>query len=238
MVILGLGMISSSREGEPPIPDAPADVKVPVRKHAGTEVTGAAALGLPRVAPLVYGASVKPLHPRLPSLDEPLEFLCACHRRVEERLLALERAVAAFGAPGHPDWAEAVEAVQGAARHFEESGRRHHEDESASLFPRLLAADPEMAAVIAELEAGHEEMDALHRELCRLALALVDPDETPLAVAALPALVESLCGAYRPHIRTEEERVFPRAREVLGDEAWRAISEEMRDRRQPQGPQK
>jgi hemerythrin-like domain-containing protein len=238
MVILGLGMISSNREGEPPISDAYADVKVPRRyaaeslKHAGD------VLGLPRGEPLVYGASVKPLHPRLPSLDDPLEFLRACHRRVEERLLSLERAVAAFGAPGHPDWAEGVEAVQAAARHFEESGRRHHDDETASLFPRLVAADSEMAAVVAELEAEHQEMDALHRELRRLALALVDPDETPLAVAALPALVESLCGAYRPHIRTEEERVFVRAREVLGAEAWREISEEMRDRRQPQGPQK
>jgi hemerythrin-like domain-containing protein len=173
-----------------------------------------------------------PLTTRVPTLDEPLAFLRACHRRIEERIQILERAVAAFAEPGHPQWLEAMDAVQMAFAYFEESGRRHAEDEERSLFPRLRRVDG-CGDVLDALERDHREEDALRHELGAIARGLREPNETPVAVARLPEIVAAFGRHFRAHIRTEEEQVLPRAERLLSAEDLAAIAAEMRERRGP-----
>jgi hemerythrin-like domain-containing protein len=147
-----------------------------------------------------------------PTFDDPVGVLGACHRRIEDRLATLERALAALPAP------EARAALADVMRYFDGAGVRHTEDEEQSVFPRL-----ERTPLLADLEADHRAAEAIY--LSFRMLATQDPPPPEIATHA-----EALCRAYRAHIQREEAQLFPLAR-ALAPEELRAIGIEMRLRR-------
>ncbi|MFN7923834.1 MAG: hemerythrin domain-containing protein [Bryobacteraceae bacterium] len=162
------------------------------------------------------------------SAHDPLEHLTACHRRVEQRLETLARAIGVL--PGQR--AESLAAIDAALAFFATNGVRHTEDEEMSLFPRLL---PKLTAseraVIELLEQEHGEAGLLHSELERLAVRLHDggPDET--AIEAFEACVGRLASLYGRHIAVEDTQVAGFARSRLTAVELTEISTEMKRRR-------
>jgi hypothetical protein len=67
------------------------------------------------------------------TLDQPLEHLTACHRRIEQRLDTLERVVPFLRTRRD----EALQAIRNAFAFLDGSGVRHTQDEEGSIFPRL-----------------------------------------------------------------------------------------------------
>jgi iron-sulfur cluster repair protein YtfE (RIC family) len=174
---------------------------------------------------------MKPLLPRLPSPDEPLAFLMACHRRMEERIASLFRVVDALRQPSPSRFAEAVEALESAAAYFQESAPRHAQDEEHSLFPRILARDPGLQALIEPLVDEHSSLERLHGELREIASVIAGPNDPSLAMAELARVARAFADAYAPHIRCEDERLFPRAAALLLPEDLAAIAAEIQARR-------
>ena len=165
----------------------------------------------------------------LPSFDEPLEMLAACHERIEAQLATLERLAPHLQRKGCD--AEARAAAQSALRYFDTAGALHHQDEDHDLFPlvRVLAAaqgHAALAAAIDELEREHVTMDSQWRRLREHLLAVAAGD------AALDAdEVGRFAWLYRRHMDRESVAVLPFARKALDAGQRAALGERMAARR-------
>jgi pyridoxamine 5'-phosphate oxidase len=165
----------------------------------------------------------------LPSFDEPLEMLGACHERIEEQLATLERLVEHLAANGCDS--NARSAAEAVLRYFDTSGALHHKDEDEDLFPllRIRAAGQgrvEIAAAIDELEREHETMDSQWKRLRQRLLAITGGD------ARLDAEeVTRFAWLYRRHMDRESAAVLPFAREALDEAQRAALGERMAARR-------
>ena len=164
------------------------------------------------------------------TLDEPLDHLLACHRRIEERLDVLERAAARL--EDHRE--EAPRVIDDCFRFFDSNGAWHTADEEDSLFPRLRRkVDQPVARFLDDLEAEHRRVERVGRGVRDLRGALPDPGARDFAAAAarLRSEVERLCRLYRLHIAAEDARLIGLGREALDGEELAAMSREMKARR-------
>lgn len=160
--------------------------------------------------------------PKPSTLDQPLDHLMACHRRIEQRLAAMERAAAGFDTRRE----EAIEAFASAFRFLDSSGVLHTADEEESLFPRLSPLlGPEGQTYLADLERDHATAHALYQQL---KAALADANPTRGAVEPLAARLVSL---YRRHIASEDDVLQTYAVRHLAPEQLQAIALEMKRRR-------
>lgn len=152
------------------------------------------------------------------TLDQPVEHLRACHRRIEQRLEALERAAAGIGT--QPDEARAV--IAKSLRFLETNGTWHTEDEEQSLFPRLLAKiEPGDREFLRQLAEQHEKVEAL---VARLRETRLDDPEFSGAAA-------DVAHAYREHIAFEEARLLDVAGAALSPAEIAEVAAEMKARR-------
>ena len=127
----------------------------------------------------------------------------------------------------HGNDAAVREAASKVIRYFETAGRHHHQDEEQDLFPLLITrADAAQRALIGNLTAQHEDLDAAWRVLKPLLETLA---EGGTVSEALP--VERFAALYRAHINEENARLLPLARTVLSVEELRALGESMARRR-------
>jgi len=154
------------------------------------------------------------------TLDSPLDHLMACHRRIEERLATLERAVAALSEKRD----EALAAIHAAFRFMDSNGVIHTQDEEESIFPRLGSS-----ALIETLEAEHREAERIDADL-RAAVTRVESDGGA-AIDDCRASVAALCAIYRRHIEQEDTQFVPAARAALSPDSLAEISREMKKRR-------
>ncbi|MEP7364946.1 MAG: hemerythrin domain-containing protein [Acidobacteriota bacterium] len=163
------------------------------------------------------------------TLDQPLDHLSACHRRIEQRLDTLERVVPVLWERRE----EALQALHNAFAFLDGNGVLHTEDEEASLFPRL---QPKLqagqAAFVASLEADHQ---AAHKLYAALRDVVAKIEAAPLFDASLAAeyetLVSRFCALYRRHIQAEDSQLIDISRALLTDEELAQISSEMKARR-------
>jgi hemerythrin-like domain-containing protein len=166
--------------------------------------------------------------PSLPSFDEPLEQLVACHQRIEAQLCTLEGLVDYLAAKGCDSNASST--ADSVLRYFDTSGALHHKDEDEDLFPLLRAraarqGRAEIAAAIEELEREHETMDAQWKRMRQRLLAVKDN-------ARLDAEeVTRFAWLYRRHMDRESAAVLPFARETLDDTERAALGKRMAARR-------
>ena len=133
-------------------------------------------------------------------------------------------------------------AVELACAHFATPGVKHTEDEEVSLFPRLRErgglAGQEALAAMQELEAQHRRAEEIHAEFDGLVAGFPrDGSAEAKDLDRFGELVAQLTSLYRPHIRIENELVFPVAAKVLSSEEIQALGQEMRARRQHLLPQ-
>jgi hemerythrin-like domain-containing protein len=136
-----------------------------------------------------------------------------------------------------PSLPYAFAAADAAVAHFATPGVKHTEDEELSLFPRLRefggAGGEEVLAAVREMEAQHRRAEVIHAEFESLVASM--PREGSDGAGHLQRfreLVVALTALYRPHIRVENEVVFPVAARVLPAAEIQALGEEMRARRQ------
>ncbi len=163
--------------------------------------------------------------------DDPIGMLTDCHRRIKWFTSVL--AQVAVRAQGRALTCEERTAVEGALHYFRESGPRHNHDEEDSVFPRLrLLGSATLQAEIERLEGEHAEADALHLEVVRLYAKWGADHGLPQdEEARLLATTQRLQQLYEAHIRVEEERVFPRATQVLDAATMATIGQEFKKRR-------
>lgn len=172
-----------------------------------------------------------------PGPDDPLGQLTACHRKLEARLEALGEVakVLAAGVPAERRQAT-VEAIGAAIAHFDGPGAWHLADEDASLYPRLLAADPAAQAALDALKPDHEAIEAGWADIKPALEALRDAvaagEPTPRNwLHRLEVQLPGYLALYRRHHAAEETTIMPRVRAVLDAAALAAIGAEMAARR-------
>lgn len=76
----------------------------------------------------------------------------------------------------------------------------HHRAEDATLFDVVLAAEPDLAPVVADLKRDHSMLDHLLGELQRAALSGADRDELVRHLDGIEAVMET-------HFRFEEKKI-------------------------------
>jgi hemerythrin-like domain-containing protein len=162
--------------------------------------------------------------------DDPVELWLACHERVRRFCRLLQRLPAHLEQHGAD--AEAQDAARSVRRYFNEAAPRHHADEEADLFPRLLRRAPAaradaLRATLAALEGEHATNDARWRRLDATLAGIETGTAVPLDAAALEEFVTT----YQAHIGVEESVVLAALREWLDEADWRAIGAAMAQRR-------
>ncbi|HEY5239992.1 MAG TPA: hemerythrin domain-containing protein [Polyangiaceae bacterium] len=145
--------------------------------------------------------------------DDPVERLGNTHRRMEQELAALEVAARAGDRQG----------LDLGLDFFASAAKRHHEDEEASLFPRL-RGNAELAPLLDALAAEHREHDAARRQIEELVRGNAGP-------GVIAAGVARFVGALRAHIEREDRELLPAAERVLDPETRELVASEMRERR-------
>lgn len=159
----------------------------------------------------------------LPSFDDPVELLLACHDNVRRFTRLLEQ-LASRPMPERTDEAGRRAAAQ-VLNYFDRAAPHHHADEEEDLFPRLRAlGDPALTGEIDRLEAEHRHMGEVWRELRRELLAL--SEGRPAGLDAAPAFAV----AYREHAAFEDAFIYPAAQALDAAELDR-MGQSMAERR-------
>ncbi|WP_249384093.1 hemerythrin domain-containing protein [Chitinivorax sp. B] len=167
----------------------------------------------------------------IPTLDEPLAMLAACHGRVRAFCNTLLRL--ADYLPEHGADQQAQQAARNILRYFDVAAPKHHADEEQDLFPALMYAladrdDPDAAALrttIASLLAEHVELHGLWLQL-RTPLIQIATGKS----AVLP-MATTFASRYQAHADQEEAEVFQAAELLLDAEMIEQISGAMTTRR-------
>ncbi|MBN8729847.1 MAG: hemerythrin domain-containing protein [Acidobacteria bacterium] len=163
------------------------------------------------------------------TLDQPIEHLAACHRRIEQRLETLERAAAALDTQRD----EALAAIRNAFAFLDSNGVLHTQDEEESLFPRLRGKlTVEQQSMVASLESDHQLAHHLDSRLRLLVEQIASaPTPAPALSAELRDLTARFCALYRRHIAVEDSQLAAVSRALLNAAELAAIGAEMRQRR-------
>jgi iron-sulfur cluster repair protein YtfE (RIC family) len=162
------------------------------------------------------------------TLDRPLDHLVACHRRIEDKLSILERAVTHLDDRNE----EALQACRSVFTFLDGSGMLHTEDEEESVFPRIrLHATSEELAYLDSLELQHRDAEGGVARLRNLTKQL---ERDPSLLPARDALVQTarkLVELYRSHIASENEVLTGIGHARLDEVSLAEIAFEMRLRR-------
>ena len=168
--------------------------------------------------------------------DDPLGLLLKCHGRIELQLTALEAAVAAIRDGSDDDVRRAFGPVDAAVGHFAVTGARHTEDEEESLFPVFARVAPSPSHLSWWRSTCSRASTATPRTFTRSSRA--SSRQCAVTAVAWNSEVEQFCecvtglvDVYRPHIRLENEVVFPAAAALLAPDEIALVGAEMRARR-------
>ncbi|MDK2125665.1 hemerythrin domain-containing protein [Parachitinimonas caeni] len=142
----------------------------------------------------------------LPSPDDPIAMLVACHDKVR-RFSALVARIGDHVLQKGCD-AEAQQAATSVLRYFDVAAPLHHADEEIDLFPALRGLrDSQLNYELDRIEYEHLPLAGLWRDVGHW-LSLVQqgsPAEVP------SSLLLTFATAYPEHARQEEERLYPHA---------------------------
>jgi hemerythrin-like domain-containing protein len=149
------------------------------------------------------------------SFDRPLDTLMECHERIRTQCDALRR----LAMPLPADGGGATERKHTAANliwFFGTTGRYHHEDEEADLFPAMIAAATgpyaeRVASLVQRLEAQHRELEDAWGRLSGEVKKIADGAASVLDERE----VARFNAAYREHSTLEETELIPLAEMIL-----------------------
>jgi len=164
--------------------------------------------------------------------EQPFAMLQACHERVTRSLDLLQRLLEHLERAGHDDQARA--AAHDVWRYFEIAAPAHHIDEERHVLPLLLrSGEPHLIEVARRLQADHDALDAVWRELGPL-LQRVHDSPTALNAAAVEQLhaeAAAFIAIHQRHLPLEDDVAFPAAQARLQLAQLRAMGDEMQRRR-------
>ncbi|MFQ5775126.1 MAG: hemerythrin domain-containing protein [Kiloniellaceae bacterium] len=161
-------------------------------------------------------------------MTEVVRLLRKEHTDMAILLDLMERQIALFKQGAAPDF----NIVRGVLDYFLTYPDLYHHPKEDLIFHKLRARDPEQAAAVDSLIAGHQDLAHLTR---RFASATVDqmlhPDEVPRQWFA--SLARSFIDTNRRHMATEEEHFFPLVLRVLTEADWADLDTAVIDRDDP-----
>ena len=163
--------------------------------------------------------------PELPSFDDPVAMLRACHERMLAHCELLEKLIGHVAEKG-PDM-EAGSAAGKVLRYFSTAAKHHHQDEEQDLFPLLARQSMKTADLVFALRKEHEQLDALWNDLAP-ALRKVQDIEGNETFARQAA---EFCQLTRDHIQRENRELLTLAQHSLSDKQLKEIGKEMEKRR-------
>ena len=174
------------------------------------------------------------LNTTLPSFDDPLAMLHACHDRIEAHCTTLEKLVEYL--PLHGCDSAARQAAANILRYFDTASPNHHADEERDLFPLLRANSHspeaiELAALLESLLAEHRLMEQAWQNVRAGLVAITTGSGMTLDKPA----VSDFVALYRSHIETENSRLLPLANILLTPAQLTSLGETMAARRQSSG---
>jgi hemerythrin-like domain-containing protein len=148
----------------------------------------------------------------------------------KDRLATLERAADHLRA----DRPAALEAIRKSILFLDSSGVLHTMDEEESMFPRLRPhLTPEELHYLDGLEEQHRAAESVFTELKDVAEELaVAADNSMSLESRYRELAARLSALYRPHIQSEDEILIRLARRTLTADQLKAITKEMKGRRE------
>ncbi|MGC9239929.1 MAG: hemerythrin domain-containing protein [Acidithiobacillus sp.] len=161
-----------------------------------------------------------------PSFDDPLGLLRACHEKMCQHALTLERLPAHL--EQHGTDAEFAQASTRVLRYFEEAAPAHHRDEEVILFPWLFAQSAFPATLrdaLQRLLHQHIELEQSWGDLASDLRRILAGD------ASVPLRLEPFLSSNRAHIVCENEEIFPVAEALLDPETARELGAAMQRRR-------
>lgn len=170
----------------------------------------------------------------LADVDQPIDMLMDCHRRVEWFLLMLNRVANEAPEPLDDEFHKALTV---ALDYFDGAAPLHTADEEDGLFPLLqLHADQpavaEVLTVIEQLESEHETAQPWHDDIDRIGRQWLESRSVSAGDRAVfTERAADLVRLYSGHIRTEDTVVFPVARAVLSPKELQELGAAMRERR-------
>ena len=171
--------------------------------------------------------------PHVPNFADPLGLMSHCHRKIEGYLASLATSGEKLLGGSTEERAAGFRIIDAAREHFAVRGPKHTEDEEISLFPRLREyGGHEAEDALAALETEHRVAEGVHSEFDELIERLPrDGSAAMKEIDLFNELVTELTELYRPHIRVEDEIIFPTAARVMPSNVLLMIGEEMRARR-------
>jgi hemerythrin-like domain-containing protein len=174
--------------------------------------------------------------PHVPNFADPLGLMSHCHRKIEGYLAGLASSGEILLGGRASELAGAFQVIDAAREHFAVRGPKHTEDEEVSLFPRLREYGgreaEEALAALAALETEHRVAEGVHSEFDELVECLPrDGSAGVKEIYLFNELVAELADLYRPHIRIEDEIIFPTAARVIPSDALTIVGQEMLARR-------
>lgn len=146
----------------------------------------------------------------LPSFDNPMELLGACHDNVRRFTGQLTQLVKILAENGDDQQAKTL-ATQ-ILRYFDQAAPHHHADEEENLFPALLQLNnAKLSADIQNLYREHQQMAAAWQAL-RAELIKIQANQTADLSSAL-----TFCQLYEQHALFEDEHIYPHAQSLQAE---------------------
>ena len=166
-----------------------------------------------------------PLTPALPSFDDPVAVLRACHERMLEHCDLLERLVTHVADKG-PDM-EASSAAAKVYRYFSTAAQHHHQDEEQDLFPLLARQSMKIADLAFALRKDHERLEALWKGLAPTLRRVQDIEGN----GDFAAQAAEFCRLTRDHVQKENREFLPLVQHSLSSRQLQEIGRAMEKRR-------
>ncbi len=152
------------------------------------------------------------LNQELPSFEQPIEMLLACHDRMRRQCQTLQNIRDHLREHGFD--AEVRKASQQVLRYFTIAAPQHHADEENDLFPLLRERVPDLEPALAALAKQHMALEHSWSEL----EPYLDGDITAADLERMLSLVDDFCASYKGHLDYEENMIFPQATKVLSEQ--------------------
>ena len=162
----------------------------------------------------------------VPSFDNPVEMLLACHGKIQSQCATLRKLLQHLSSHGCD--AQAQQAAQAILRYFDTAGQNHHDDEEQDLFPYLIATqNAEVHELIAHLLDEHKVLNAAWQQLRPLLLSIAEGRAAELDIKS----VEHFITVHDRHISLGNAQLLPQAAKLLDHMQLEALGRSMAARR-------
>ena len=172
----------------------------------------------------------------IPDFTNPMGLLVHCHLKIELQLGSVAKAIQLLRASDAELDPSVFQAIEGAKAHFAGPGVLHTADEEESLFPRIRRvagpSDIDVLAALEELEAQHRTAEQAHARFDALVERMArNTMPSKREIDELDTCAGALATLYGPHMRLENEVIFPAGSRLLPPDELLAVGQEMRERR-------